>query len=147
MNLVNDCVKATVKHYKKGDLNWPMIIYITLAHWAGIEFLFSKFVNKFMLCAAVIGLFTIPHCNKFTLLWAFILWPIRFDCCKISAVSHPYLQLINKQWQRYYCRGAQALGPPILQSIFPSESISYALEFDCKPRQHLALGTRPSRSP
>ena len=54
-------VAATVvKHYKAGDLNWPMIIYITLAHVAGI-----------------IGLLTIPSCDKYTLLWAFILWPIR----------------------------------------------------------------------
>lgn len=35
-------VNAIVKHYRKGDLNWPMIIYITLAHVAGIIFFESK---------------------------------------------------------------------------------------------------------
>lgn len=46
-------------HYKKGNLNWPMIIYIILAH-----------------VAAIIGVFAIPNCHKYTLLLAFILWPI-----------------------------------------------------------------------
>ena len=27
--------------------------------------------------AAAIGIYSIPSCNKWTLLWAFILWPIR----------------------------------------------------------------------
>ncbi|RYY83434.1 hypothetical protein EON63_11200 [archaeon] len=48
-----------VRHYKAGNLNWPMIIYISLAH-----------------VAAIIGLCTIRHCHPYTLLWAFILWPI-----------------------------------------------------------------------
>jgi hypothetical protein len=33
--MIKQSVKAVVKHYKKGDLNWPMIIYIGLAHVAG----------------------------------------------------------------------------------------------------------------
>ena len=54
-------MKTVSRHYKAGNLNWPMIIYITLAH-----------------IAALIGLFTIGECHRYTLLWAFILWPIRF---------------------------------------------------------------------
>jgi len=48
-----------MKHWKLGDLNWPMIIYISLAH-----------------VAATVGLFSIAGCKPATLLWAFILWPI-----------------------------------------------------------------------
>jgi uncharacterized membrane protein YfcA len=60
MKIVTDSISTVVRHYKAGNLNWPMIIYISLAH-----------------VAAIIGLFTIPYCNKYTLLWAFLLWPIR----------------------------------------------------------------------
>lgn len=56
---INQGIKTVARHYKEGNLNWPMIIYISLAH-----------------IAALIGVFTLPYCNKYTLLWAFILWPI-----------------------------------------------------------------------
>ena len=53
-------VLQTIKHhYKAGNVNWPMLIYIALAH-----------------CAAIVGLFTIHKCKAETLLWSFILWPI-----------------------------------------------------------------------
>ena len=58
---ISESVKTVARHYKEGNLNWPMIIYIALAH-----------------AAALIGLFTLRDCNKYTLLWAFILWPIRY---------------------------------------------------------------------
>ena len=32
---IKESFDAIVKHYRKGDLNWPMIIYITLIHVAG----------------------------------------------------------------------------------------------------------------
>jgi stearoyl-CoA desaturase (delta-9 desaturase) len=54
-----EAYKTCVYHFQKGNLNWPMIIYITLAH-----------------VAAVFGLYSIPFCHKYTLLWAFICWPI-----------------------------------------------------------------------
>ena len=50
---------TVARHYKEGNLNWPMIIYIGLAH-----------------VAALVGLLSLPQCNKWTLLWAFVLWPI-----------------------------------------------------------------------
>ncbi len=59
MSTIMDACKTVVRHYKEGNLNWPMIIYISLAH-----------------VAAVIGLFSILECKTYTLLWAFILWPI-----------------------------------------------------------------------
>lgn len=59
MKMASDSIATVVRHYRQGTLNWPMIIYISLAH-----------------VAAVIGLFTIPKCHPLTLLWAFILWPI-----------------------------------------------------------------------
>lgn len=46
-------------HYKHGNLNYPMIIYITLVH-----------------IVAVMGLLAVPQCSKETLMWAFALWPI-----------------------------------------------------------------------
>jgi len=51
--------RTVSRHYKQGTLNWPMMIYIGLAH-----------------VAAVVGLFTLPSCKPQTLLWAFLLWPI-----------------------------------------------------------------------
>eukprot|EP01035_Chromulina_nebulosa_P020510 gene20510-26604_t len=59
MEIIKESVNACIYHFKEGNLNWPMVIYITLAH-----------------VAAIVGLFTIPYCDKYTLLWAFILWPI-----------------------------------------------------------------------
>jgi stearoyl-CoA desaturase (delta-9 desaturase) len=50
---------TVARHYKEGNMNWPMIIYIGLAH-----------------VAALVGLVCLPQCNKWTLLWAFVLWPI-----------------------------------------------------------------------
>lgn len=58
---VSESMKTAVRHYKEGNLNWPMIIYLSLAHIAGL-----------------IGLLSITECHKYTLLWAFILWPIRY---------------------------------------------------------------------
>ena len=62
---IKESVATVVRHYKEGNLNWPMIIYISLAH-----------------AAALIGLFTLTQCHKYTLLWAFILWPIRCDSAR-----------------------------------------------------------------
>lgn len=50
---------TTVYHYKEGNMNWPMIIYLALTH-----------------IAAVVGLLRIPDCKWQTWLEAFILWPI-----------------------------------------------------------------------
>ena len=47
-------------HYKQGNLNYPMIVYISLVH-----------------IVAFMGLLALPQCSKETLLWAFALWPIR----------------------------------------------------------------------
>ena len=56
---INQGMKTVARHYKEGNLNWPMIIYISLAH-----------------IAAMVGVLTLPYCHRYTLLWAFILWPI-----------------------------------------------------------------------
>jgi hypothetical protein len=58
-SMITESINTVSRHYKEKNLNWPMIIYIGLAH-----------------VAAVIGLFSIQYCHKYTLLWAFILWPI-----------------------------------------------------------------------
>ena len=54
-----DSVKAVVDHYRQGNLNWPMVIYIGLVH-----------------VAAVVGVLSLPFCRWQTLLFAFLLWPI-----------------------------------------------------------------------
>ena len=61
LQMVRDIPGVVKYHYKEGNFNWPMIIYISLVH-----------------TAAFVGLFKITHCMSETLLWAFILWPIRW---------------------------------------------------------------------
>ena len=70
MAMMKESVNTVARHYKEGNLNWPMIIYISLAH-----------------VAAIIGLFSIADCHKYTLLWAFILWPIRLGIFKSAAAT------------------------------------------------------------
>ena len=48
-------------HWKEGNFNWPMIIYVSLVH-----------------CTALVGVAKITSCSIETLLWAFLLWPIRY---------------------------------------------------------------------
>ena len=48
-------------HYKEGNVNYPMGIYIVLVH-----------------IVAVVGLLKIPDCSVHTWMWAFVLWPIRW---------------------------------------------------------------------
>jgi stearoyl-CoA desaturase (Delta-9 desaturase) len=56
---VTEIVSTIQRHYKEGNLNYPMILYISLAH-----------------IAAIVGILSIPYCHVYTLLWAFVLWPI-----------------------------------------------------------------------
>jgi stearoyl-CoA desaturase (delta-9 desaturase) len=60
-----DIPKVISYHYKNGNLNYPMIVYISLIH-----------------IIAVVGLTKVTSCSATTLLWAFILWPIR--CVVVS---------------------------------------------------------------
>lgn len=59
MGIVGDSIKTVQRHYKSGNFNWPMIIYIGLAH-----------------VAAIVGIFRIPECHRYTLLFALFLWPL-----------------------------------------------------------------------
>lgn len=52
--------KLIAFHYSEGNLNWPMIVYITLVH-----------------LVAIAGLLKIPSASFETLIWAFLLWPAR----------------------------------------------------------------------
>ena len=54
-----EAVETVIYHYRNGNINWPMAIYIGLVH-----------------IAAIVGIFTIPFCKWQTLLLAVILWPI-----------------------------------------------------------------------
>jgi hypothetical protein len=57
-----ECVSNVVYHFKSGNINWPMTIYLALVH-----------------TAAIVGILTIPSCRWETLLWAFLLWPLRYE--------------------------------------------------------------------
>mmetsp|Transcript_8859 Transcript_8859/g.14744 ORF Transcript_8859/g.14744 Transcript_8859/m.14744 type:complete len:328 (-) Transcript_8859:27-1010(-) len=57
--MITDSFNNAVHHYKQGNLNYPMMIYVTLVH-----------------VVAAVGLLKLAVCSKETLLWAFILWPI-----------------------------------------------------------------------
>lgn len=48
-------------HWKEGNLNWIMIIYISLVH-----------------IVAIAGAFAIPQASNETLIFAFLLWPLRY---------------------------------------------------------------------
>jgi len=60
MKMFRDVPGLVAHHYKEGNFNWPMIIYISFVH-----------------IVAALGLFAVPQCSKETLLWAFVLWPVR----------------------------------------------------------------------
>lgn len=61
VQMLRDVPSVVSYHYKEGNFNWPMIVYISLVH-----------------VVAFLGLLTVPLCSKETLLWAFLLWPIRY---------------------------------------------------------------------
>ena len=54
-------LQTCVYHYQQGNVNWPMLIYLTLVH-----------------VVAVVGVTKLGQCSAETLLWAFLLWPIRY---------------------------------------------------------------------
>ena len=43
--MIAESYRAVVKHLKMGDVNWPMVIYIGLAHIAGNFHLYSSIYN------------------------------------------------------------------------------------------------------
>lgn len=61
LQMFRDIPKLIAFHYKEGNMNWPMIVYISLVH-----------------IVALAALTKITSCSAETLLWAFILWPIRY---------------------------------------------------------------------
>jgi len=67
--MISESIKTVIFHYKAGNINWPLGIYVTLVHVAGC-----------------IGLTYLTSCHKYTLLLAFALWPI--SSFGITAGSH-----------------------------------------------------------
>ena len=61
LKMFRDIPNVVHHHWKEGNFNWPMIIYISLVH-----------------VAAVAGVAKVMDCSAQTLLWAFLLWPIRY---------------------------------------------------------------------
>jgi hypothetical protein len=62
LQMVRDLPGLVKHHYKEGNFNWPMIVYISLVH-----------------TVAIAGLFALPRAKVETLLWAFALWPTRYE--------------------------------------------------------------------
>ena len=60
LKMFRDIPSVVGNHYKAGNINWPMLTYTTIVH-----------------SAAIAGFFAAFHTDAKTLLWAFILWPIR----------------------------------------------------------------------
>lgn len=60
MDMITSIPSVISHHYKAGTINYPMGIYITLVHVVG-----------------VLGLPKVLDCKAETLMWAFLLWPIR----------------------------------------------------------------------
>ena len=63
--MFRDIPKVINYHWKEGNFNWPMIIYVSLVHYT-----------------ALVGIARLTQCSAETLLWSFCLWPIR--CVALS---------------------------------------------------------------
>lgn len=61
LQMVRDIPSVVSYHYKNGNLNYPMIVYVSLVH-----------------IVAVVGATKVLQCSPETLFWAFLLWPIRY---------------------------------------------------------------------
>jgi uncharacterized membrane protein YfcA len=59
--MLSDIPSLMTDHYKMGNINWPMGVYISLVH-----------------IVAVFGFFAAFQSDAKTLLWAFLLWPARY---------------------------------------------------------------------
>lgn len=57
--MFRDIPKIVSYHYKEGNVNWPMLTYVTLVH-----------------VLASVGILKVMNCSRETLLWAFLCWPI-----------------------------------------------------------------------
>ncbi len=55
---VKESIQIAKFHYNHDNLNYPMLIFISLAH-----------------LAAIVGIHQLQYCSKYTLLFAFLLWP------------------------------------------------------------------------
>ena len=60
LKMFSDIPSVVRHHWNAGNLNWPLGIYITLVHVVGF-----------------VGVAKLMECSKETLMWAFVLWPIR----------------------------------------------------------------------
>ena len=60
MRMVKNIPGVIQHHWKEGNINWPMLIYISLVHVAAANGVVKSFQASYE-----------------TLLWAFVLWPIR----------------------------------------------------------------------
>jgi hypothetical protein len=60
LNMVREVPKTIAHHWSKGQINWPMGIYVAFAHALAFK-----------------GLFHVTKCSAETLFFAFCLWPIR----------------------------------------------------------------------
>ncbi len=57
--MVVEVLRTIAFHYKEGNINWPMVIYLTLVHFAALTGILHLFEAKWQTC-----------------LLAFMLWPV-----------------------------------------------------------------------
>ena len=67
---IRDLPSVVSYHYKQKQLNYPMIIYISLVH-----------------IVAVVGALRVTSCSLETFLWSFLLWPIRYVVKVLASIS------------------------------------------------------------
>lgn len=78
LKMVQDLPGLINYHYKEGNFNWPMIIYVSLVH-----------------ITALAGVAKLTQCSAETLIWAFALWPIRYVILNsIVKVKNAYVRMI-----------------------------------------------------
>lgn len=126
-------------HYKQGNLNWPMIIYISLVH--GL---------------ALAGLWHTQYASKETLMFAFFLWIIRYVHCllllllflpcvdcrdendfKLNIISNIFCFLL--QWFWDHSGSTSFMESPIVRSPFCIPTLFDAVQLHCQSRQFVSL--------
>jgi hypothetical protein len=71
--MFSDIPKVVSHHWKERNINWPMMIYISIVH-----------------AAASYGVYKATQCSYQTLLWAFCLWPIRYVIVELKCIASSF---------------------------------------------------------
>ena len=110
---LKDVPSHVAYHYKQGNFNYPMIIYISLVHMV-----------------ALAGLVYMFQASRETLLWAFCLWPIRYERTNnIDCEAMPNITNSNTD----SCFLLSTLSVCTAALVLPSESIACGVTVRTRP--------------